>query len=246
MQLLQCESISVISSPQILSTLQHKGKKKIVSRGTQVPSVHLCHPFTGLLCPASAEIPCRILNTPTRGSPVPEGQCVEEPSLASWLLYPCSGAGEGVRETGMGSQVPALLLHTLIARQSLVSRYPGAPPGCQPPRRPPQASICSKVPFPCQNYLSNFPRGPVFKNPPNAGSHRFDPRWGKTPHALEKLSPCTTTTEPSTATQSNSCSPQLKKAPARQRRPSAAKHKSKIKNYLKVLWISESCYIEPF
>ena len=95
------------------------------------------------------------------------------------------GAGEGVRETGVGSQVPALLLHTLIARQSLISPYPGAPPGCQPPHRQPQVSICSKGPFPCQNYLSNFPGGPVFKNPPNAGSHRFDPGWGKMPHALE-------------------------------------------------------------
>ena len=207
-----------------------------------MPSVHLCHLSTGLLSPAIAEIPCRILSTPTRGSPVPEGQCGEEPSLASWLLCLCWGAREGVRETGVGSQVPALLLHTLIARQSLVSPYPGAPPGCQPPHRQPQVSICSKVPFPCQNYLSNFPGGPVFKNPPNAGSHRFDPGWGKMPHALDKLSP----SEPSTAIKSNSCSLQLKKAPARQRRPSAAKNKLKIKNYLKVLWTSESCYIEPF
>lgn len=142
----------------------------------------------------------------------------------------------------MGSQVPALLLHTLIARQSLVSRYPGAPPGCQPPALTPGQYLFQKSPSPCQNYLSNFPRGPVFKIRLMQGVTGSIPGWGKMPHALEKLSLCTTTTEPGTATKSNSCSPQLKKAPARQWRPTAAKNKSKIKNYLKVLWISELLY----
>ena len=111
-----------------------------------MPSAHLCHPSTGLLSPAIAEIPCRILITPTRGSPIPEGQCGEEPSLASWLFCLCWGAGEGVRETCVGSQAPALLLHTLIARQSLVSHYPGAPPGCQSPAANPRPVFVPKSP----------------------------------------------------------------------------------------------------
>ena len=42
-----------------------------------------------------------------------------------------------------------------------------------------------------------FPGGTVVKNlPANSGGHRFEPWSGKIPHAMEQLSPCTTTTEP--------------------------------------------------
>ena len=46
--------------------------------------------------------------------------------------------------------------------------------------------------------VSDFPGGPVVKNPPaNAGEgHRFDSLSGTIPHALGQLSQHTTTTEP--------------------------------------------------
>ena len=44
--------------------------------------------------------------------------------------------------------------------------------------------------------MLDFPGGPVVKNPPaNAGDIGSIPGSGKTPHAEEQLSPCTTTTE---------------------------------------------------
>ena len=77
--------------------------------------------------------------------------------------------------------------------------------------------------------------------------HRFDPRCGRIPHAVEQLSPCTTTTEPSwlepvlrskrshhrwearvPRLESRPCWPQLEKAQAWQHRLSAAKNKLKI------------------
>ena len=43
----------------------------------------------------------------------------------------------------------------------------------------------------------NFSGGAVDKNrPANARGHRFDPCSRKTPHCMEQLSPCATTTEP--------------------------------------------------
>ena len=43
----------------------------------------------------------------------------------------------------------------------------------------------------------DFPGGTVVKNPPaNAGGHGFEPWSRKIPHAVEQLSPSTTTTEP--------------------------------------------------
>ena len=42
-----------------------------------------------------------------------------------------------------------------------------------------------------------FPGGAVVRNPPaNAGDTGSSPWSGKIPHAVEQLSPCTTTTEP--------------------------------------------------
>ena len=43
----------------------------------------------------------------------------------------------------------------------------------------------------------DFPGGSVVKNPPsNAGDMGSTPGWGtRIPHAMEQLSPCTTTTE---------------------------------------------------
>ena len=43
----------------------------------------------------------------------------------------------------------------------------------------------------------DFPGGAVVKNPPaNAGDTGSSPGLGRFPHAVEQLSPCTTTTEP--------------------------------------------------
>ena len=42
----------------------------------------------------------------------------------------------------------------------------------------------------------DFPGGPVVKNPrTNAGDTDSTPGWGKIPHAVGQLSPCTPTTE---------------------------------------------------
>ena len=53
----------------------------------------------------------------------------------------------------------------------------------------------------CQIYLNEkknwgFPGGTVVKNPSANARDRFEPWYGKIPHAAEQLSPCTTTTEP--------------------------------------------------
>ena len=51
--------------------------------------------------------------------------------------------------------------------------------------------LCFKMAFP------GFPGGAVVKNPPaNAGDTGSSPGPGRFPHAVEQLSPCTTTTEP--------------------------------------------------
>ena len=45
-------------------------------------------------------------------------------------------------------------------------------------------------------HLSNFPSGPVVKNP-SANADGLRPWSGKIPQAAEQLSPCATTAEPS-------------------------------------------------
>ena len=42
----------------------------------------------------------------------------------------------------------------------------------------------------------DFPGGVAVKNPSANAGHRFNPWSGKIPHAMEQLSPCATTTEP--------------------------------------------------
>ena len=46
-------------------------------------------------------------------------------------------------------------------------------------------------------WCRDFPGGPVVKNSAaNVGDHGFDPWSGKLPHAMGRLSPCATATEP--------------------------------------------------
>ena len=45
--------------------------------------------------------------------------------------------------------------------------------------------------------ILGFPGGTVVKNPPaNAGDTGSSPGPGRSPHAMEQLSPCATATEP--------------------------------------------------
>ena len=64
----------------------------------------------------------------------------------------------------------------------------------------------------------NFPGGAVSKHLPiNAGDMDLIPLSGKIPHAMEKLSPCATTTEPTfckyESHKSTGCAPQQEKPP---------------------------------
>ena len=64
----------------------------------------------------------------------------------------------------------------------------------------------------------NFPGGAVSKNLPiNAGDMGFFPLSGQIPHAMEQLSPCATTTEPTfykyESHKSRGCAPQQEKPP---------------------------------
>ena len=62
-------------------------------------------------------------------------------------------------------------------------------------------SPCQQIPskngnHPSEKGVSGFPGGAVLKNLPANAGDRFEPWSGKIPHAVEQLSPCTTTTEP--------------------------------------------------
>lgn len=70
------------------------------------------------------------------------------------------------------------------------------------------------------SYGTSFPGCTVDKNVCQCRGHRFNPSSGKTPHALEQLSPCTTTPEPAHPRAAN-----RGKAHTNQGRPSAAKNK---------------------